>query len=199
MKRLLILVVIFVILATTILPLYLGPNDIADCSAPTTSGRCQRVDAIVAVSGGDTLARADEAIKLYEAGWSDLVIFSGAALDKTGPSNASSMRKQAIAAGISADHILVEEESTTTAENARNTARLLEERSLSRIMLVTSAYHQRRASIEFSKYLSEGTAIVNHPVANDNQWSSWWWLTPYGWWLGLGEIAKIIFAGFASL
>lgn len=199
MKRFLVLLVIFTILATTVLPLYLGPNDIAGCATPSESGHCQKVDAIIAVSGGDTFARADEAIQLYKSGWSELIIFSGAALDKTGPSNASSMRKRAITAGVPANHILVEEESTTTTENAQNSAKLVQERSLTRIMLVTSAYHQRRVSIEFSKYLGEGIAIVNHPVANDNQWSSWWWLTPYGWWLGISEVIKIIFAGFASL
>lgn len=193
MKKGMILVVIFAIVATIGLPIYLGPDDISTCAQPTTSGRCERVDAIIAVSGGDTRARTAEAIKLYQRGWSDQLIFSGAAADKTGQSNAAAMREQAITDGVPESAVRVEELSRTTTENAQNTATLVEEMNLRRVMLVTSAYHQRRTSIEFSRYLGGDVVIVNHPVANDSQWSSWWWVTPIGWWLGIGELLKIVF------
>ena len=68
---------------------YLYIDDLRSCGqAPTTSDACRSADAIVAVSGGDTLARADEAIKLYRNGWARYIVFSGAAADKSGPSNA---------------------------------------------------------------------------------------------------------------
>lgn len=191
MRKIIAAILIFVLVATIGLPLYLGPDDISACAGPTEIGMCQRVDAIIAVSGGDTTARAKEAITLYQRGWADWLIFSGAAADKDGPSNAAAMRQLALEAGVSETAVRVEEFSNTTAENAQNTALLIDEMNLQRIMLVTSAYHQRRTSIEFSRYLGDGVAIVNHPVANDSQWSSWWWMTPIGWWLGIGELAKI--------
>lgn len=199
MRKLIVLVVLFGFLATFALPLYLGPDDIAGCVEPTSAGKCQAVDAIVAISGGDTMARADEAIRLYNAHWSNLLVFSGAALDKSGPSNAAAMRSHALAKGIPEANILIEETSTTTSENAANTAKLISGHEPRRLLLVTSAYHQRRASIEFQKAFGESVVIVNHPVANDNQWSSWWWMTPYGWWLGIGEVIKIIFSGASNL
>lgn len=195
MKKVLAGLAVFAFVATLGLSLYLGPDDISGCQQPETTGRCQAVDAIIAISGGDTTARADEAIRLYKAGWSQLLIFSGAALDKTGPSNASAMRTHAIAAGVPENSIVIEETSATTAENASNTAVLARQLQLRRVILVTSAYHQRRASIEFKQAFDDGVTIVNHPVANDNQWSSWWWMTPYGWWLGIGEVIKIIALG----
>lgn len=198
MRKLIAGVVIFILVATIGLPLYLGPDDIATCARPTEAGACQRVDAIIAVSGGDTTARAKEAIKLYQHGWGDWIVFSGAAADKNGPSNAAAMRGLALDEGVPETVVRIEEFSNTTAENAENTSRIVEEMRLRRVMLVTSAYHQRRTSIEFSRYLGNEVAIVNHPVANDSQWSSWWWMTPIGWWLGIGELLKIAlgYAGF---
>ena len=147
------------------------------------------------MSGGDTMARADEAITLYQNGWANVLIFSGAALDKSGPSNASAMRAHALSKGVPTDAILVEEASETTAENATNTATLTSGRELNRLILVTSAYHQRRTSLEFQRAFGPSVTIVNRPVTNDKQWSSWWWLTPYGWWLGISEVIKILVSG----
>lgn len=187
------------LLLTIGLPLYLGPDDIAGCKAPETSGKCASADAIIAISGGDTTARTSEAIRLFKAGWAPKLIFSGAAADKSGPSNAEVMKKQAIQEGVPESAITIEDLSATTAENAQNTSGLVKEMGLKRVILVTSAYHQRRASIEFSKWLGSDVTIVNHPVANDSQWSSWWWLTPYGWALGIGELVRILFAEASNL
>jgi hypothetical protein len=64
--------------------IYLQPNDLITCNdTVSTNSPCQAVDAIVAISGGDTNARTDEAIRMYKNGWSDTLIFSGAALDKS--------------------------------------------------------------------------------------------------------------------
>jgi uncharacterized SAM-binding protein YcdF (DUF218 family) len=169
---------------------YLGPDDLAGCAAGPTGSGCEPADAIVAISGGDTAARAGEAIKLYQNGWAPKLIFSGAALDKTGPSNAAVMRDIAVKAGVPDEDILVEENSQTTRQNAQETRALFGEESISSIILVTSAYHQRRASLEFKRSF-EGIEIRNHPVKQDRQWSQWWWTTPGGWYLVIGELAKI--------
>lgn len=190
---------IIALLLTIGLPLYLGPDDLSGCREPASEGRCQTADAIIAISGGDTSARTAEAIDLYQNGWAPKLIFSGAAADKSGPSNAEVMREQALASGVPGSVITIEDLSSNTAENAENTAAVVERMGLNRVILVTSAYHQRRASIEFGKRLGGEVTIVNHPVANDKQWSSWWWLTPYGWVLGIGELIRILFAEASNL
>jgi uncharacterized SAM-binding protein YcdF (DUF218 family) len=170
---------------------YLSPNDLKGCSeAPNAQPACHAADAIVAISGGDTAARAQEAIKLYQNGWAPLLIFSGAAQDKSGPSNAAVMRDMALRAGVSSDNILIEENSQTTRQNAEETRALFDKDSISSVILVTSAYHQRRAELEFQRYF-DGVEVRSHPVKQDNQWSAWWWVTPRGWYLALGELAKI--------
>jgi uncharacterized SAM-binding protein YcdF (DUF218 family) len=65
------------------------------------------------------------------------------------------------------------------------------------IILVTSGYHQRRASLEFSKRTT-GVTILNHPVAQDQDWSMWWWTNPRGWSLAVGEFFKIIAFNFEA-
>ena len=174
------------------LSVYLQKNDLDNCGdKPNNSSNCQAVDAIVAISGGDTLARVNWAIDLYNNGWSDKLIFSGAALDKTGSSNAAVMKNLAIKAGVPALDIIIDEYSETTKENAQNTLTIFESHNIKRVILVTSAYHQRRASLEFSKRAGD-VMVLNSPVLVDKDWSSWWWLTPYGWWLAASEVFKIL-------
>jgi uncharacterized SAM-binding protein YcdF (DUF218 family) len=173
--------------------IYLGPNDLTGCGdTPTTTIPCQTADAIVAVSGGDTGARTAEAIKLYKNGWASKLIFSGAAQDKTGPSNAEAMRKQARDAGVPDGDILTEEVSATTKQNAVNTQSIFASNNITSVILVTSAYHQRRASLEFGKEATGSVTLRNHPVARDDQWSGFWWATPTGWYLAVSELVKIV-------
>lgn len=173
---------------------YLHVDDLAGCSTEPSVEivACQRADAIVAISGGDTAARTKEAVDLYKNGWGKKLIFSGAAQDKTGPSNAEAMRRLALASGVHNGDIITEEYSATTKENAENTQNILEKNEITSVILVTSGYHQRRAGLEFDSR-SSGVSVRNHPVSEDNQWSSsWWWLTPTGWYLAISEVVKIV-------
>jgi uncharacterized SAM-binding protein YcdF (DUF218 family) len=176
------------------LSFYLQPNDFIGCQqTPIENGEsCAKADTIVVVSGGDTSARTAEGIALYKNGWADTIIFSGAAQDKTGLSNAAAMRIQALEAGVPSDVIYVDEFSEDTSQNAENTQSIFERHQIDRAILVTSGYHQRRANLEFEKR-ADGVEILNHPLLSDDDWSfAWWWLTPRGWWLAVGETAKII-------
>lgn len=191
MIRLLLLVISFVLLVVFITR-YLGPDDLAKCTAgPTTEADCEEADVIVAVSGGDTTARTLEAVRLYEAGWAPRLVFSGAARDKNSPSNAAVMRDIALSRGVPEEAISIDEYGQTTKGNAEETADLLRSDSVSSIILVTSGYHQRRASLEFEQRF-EGVEIRKHPVSQDKQWSAWWWMTPVGWYLALGEVVRIM-------
>lgn len=183
-------------LTTVLIGIYLSPDDLRGCTStpagPEAEGSCKPADAIIAVSGGDTRARTEEAVKLYRNGWAPVLVFSGAAADKTGPSNAQAMRGHALELGVPDSAILVEEASETTHQNAKLSRGVLADNRFGRVILVTSGYHQRRASIEFRKAAGSELTIINHPVAQDSQWSRWWWVTPSGWWLAISEIVKIV-------
>jgi len=189
------LIVVPIVLLLTIfsLSIYLEPNSFKHCQKqPSDSGECVKGDVIVAISGGDTGARTNSAIELYKNGWADKILFSGAAQDKTGPSNAVAMKTQALEAGIPDESILIDETSETTKQNASNTQALIEQEGFGNVILVTSAYHQRRAFLEFDKRIDDSVTIRNYPVKTDNDWSFWWWLTPRGWSLAISEMVKIV-------
>jgi uncharacterized SAM-binding protein YcdF (DUF218 family) len=175
------------VLAVNAIGAYLGPDDLKDCVEPDTlNTKCAPADVIVAISGGDTQARTNEAIKLYKAGWAPKLIFSGAALDTSGPSNAEAMRKQAIKAGVPESALLLDQRAQDTTQNAQGTLELLDQKE-TRLILVTSPYHQRRASLEFGRVLGGRVKIINHPTPTDRMWGPRWWASLNGWWLALTE------------
>ena len=181
-----------IILASIIgISLYLQPNDLRFCNGEVGQNvSCQKVDAIVAISGGDTNARTDQAISLYKKGWADSLVFSGAAEDKSGPSNAKAMKYRAEDAGVASADIHLEESSESTHQNAVETQGVFDSLGVHSIILVTSGYHQKRAYLEFSKSNPDIT-IVNKPIDNDIDWSFWWWTGPHGWTLAVTELFKI--------
>jgi uncharacterized SAM-binding protein YcdF (DUF218 family) len=188
------LIIIFAFIAVFIFGIgfYLQPDDLLSCDKkPSNVSGCKAADAIVAISGGDTTARVNEAVGLFKNGWSDKIIFSGAAKDKTGPSNAAAMRTIALKSGVPEDSIFIDEYAETTKQNAQNSQNIFSEMEVKSVILVTSGYHQRRATLEFNKHSSE-VKVLSHPVKTDKDWSIWWWLTPRGWWLASGELVKII-------
>jgi uncharacterized SAM-binding protein YcdF (DUF218 family) len=114
------------------------------------------VDAIVVlgcrldVGGGPSerlRRRVARAIELYHADAAPLLLLSGGG---SGPvAEATIMRDLALAAGIPENAFLRETDSRNTVENAVNSARLLRERGISRIVLVSDRTHLPRAALLF--------------------------------------------------
>lgn len=189
LKFLAIIGVLFVVFSLLV-SWYLGPDDIGKCGEqPSKKEGCQAVDVIVAISGGDTTARVDEAVRLYKNGWAKRLVFSGAAADKTGPSNARVMRERAQEAGVPSRVIVIEEVSENTAENAAKTRSIFEQQNIKSAILVTSPYHQRRAMLEFRSRVL-GVDFYARPAHDDQNWSSLWWLTPSGWSVAMPELVR---------
>jgi uncharacterized SAM-binding protein YcdF (DUF218 family) len=150
-------------------------------------------DAVVAISGGETVSRAREAIRLYREGWAPKIVFSGAAFDPRGPSNALAMKRLAVGNGVPADDILIEETSTNTAENARDVTEIARQHDFRSLILVTSPYHQRRASITFRRALGPEVKIINHSTTDQNWRRARWWNNDYSYQLTLDELKKTIY------
>jgi len=103
---------------------------------------------------------------LYKHDWAKLLIFSGAASRQNRTFKCEAMKRQALAAGIPSSDILLEETSETTKQNAANATNLFSEHNIHSVILVTSAYHQRRAGLEFGQRAGMTIRLVNHPVKN---------------------------------
>ncbi|MSR68377.1 YdcF family protein [Candidatus Saccharibacteria bacterium] len=165
---------------------YLSPQDNPD-----------KADAIVVVSGGQTTSRAEKGIDLYKQGYAPNIIFSGASLDD-GPSNAFAMRDQALASGIPAKDIYIDEKSQNTYENAVNSKAILQSLTATKVILVTSPYHQRRANQTFESVLGKGYQVLG-VSAFDDRWSkSQWWRRGFPLFISASETWKLIYIGMTG-
>lgn len=189
MKRFLVVVLVFTVLVSVVLVVaffglgfYLSPQ-----------GTVAKADVIVAISGGETKARTKEAVKLYTDGWSDHIIFSGAALDPNSPSNAETMARTAIDLGVPASAITLDETAANTRQNAAGVAKVVRDQGYRSIILVTSPYHQRRADITFRRALGSGVGIINHSSYDQNWRRLHWWATSYSRNLTISEIQKVAY------
>lgn len=161
---------------------YLSPQD-----------KLEPSDAIVAISGGETQQRVAEAVRLYQQSLAPLIIMSGAARDE-GLSNAAAMKKLAAALDVPADKIIVEESAENTFENADKVKQIVTNLKLTKIILVTSPYHQRRASLVFHQALAGlPVEIINHS-AKDSLWrKNGWWADAWAREITGSELKKILY------
>lgn len=139
-------------------------------------------------SGAD---RIWHAARIFHAGKSEMIILSGGRPAGSRDSEAQAMRRFLLDLGVPDDNLLLEEQSLNSTDNARNTASLLRKRGISEIILVTSAYHMRRAEALFE---SEGLHVI--PAAIDSQV-----LSMPGWrlWLPATEALDISGRAFKEL
>lgn len=131
-------------------------------------------DAIVVLGGGvkpqipprpwvDVAEAGDRVLygaRLFREGKAPLLILSGGRIEWKGggPSESADMAKIAIALGVPESAILQDPTSLNTYENAVNVRKILQERGLRRILLVTSAMHMPRSLLIFSKQGIESIA-----------------------------------------
>ena len=103
------------------------------------------------------------------------IIFSGGTSDTSNPglSEAAIVKQIFVSWGIPADRILTEDQSQTTEENARFSARLLQPTAQSRWLLVTSSYQMPRAMGAFRKAGFDVWAFPAGPRTHG--WQDFWW------------------------
>jgi len=148
-------------------------------------------DAIVALSG-DTGARTETAVNLWKRKLAPIIIFAGASEDPSSAASGQLMKREAMVLGVPDAAILVDPSSNTTQENARGVANLMKARGLSSAILVTSPYHQRRASNLFDQEFEPANLTFANYPARDPQWDpNTWWLHEPARTLTLVELAKL--------
>ncbi len=114
-------------------------------------------------SQGDLNAQADRlvhAVELFKAGKAPVVLVSGGA-SPDARAEAQLMEQTLGVMGIPRRAVVRESQSRDTYENARFSAILLEGKELQRILLVTSAFHMRRARAVFE---AQGLEVIPAPT-----------------------------------
>lgn len=150
----------------------------------------QNADAIVVLGGminplsihrekPELLSTADrltDSIILFRQKKAPFILFSGGSgiLFQSDVSEAKTARKFLTDMGIPKESILIEDQSRNTKENAVFSARILREKKMKRIILVTSAFHMKRSLLVFEK---EGLEIQIFPTDYKSLHWSWNWDT----------------------
>jgi len=134
----------------------------------------EEADAIVLLGGGlrgdsrsgvlpDLNQYADRlvhAVYLHNAGKADYILLTGGSAPGA-RSEAQLMADILMVMGVSPEALMLEEQSKNTRDNAVNSARILRERGMHRILLVTSAFHMPRA---FALFDREQLEVVPAPT-----------------------------------
>jgi uncharacterized SAM-binding protein YcdF (DUF218 family) len=126
----------------------------------------------------DLTATADRVwhgARLFHAGKAPLLVLTGGSNPAVSiTSEAEAMRLLLSDLGVPAGVTLLEERSRNTRENARYTADLLQPRGVSRILLVTSALHMRRAAGLFeAQGFTVIAAATDHEARSRFDWTDW--------------------------
>jgi len=124
-------------------------------------------DAIVVIGGDHKPERIKKAVELYKQGFAPIVIISAGVLVLEGGklmAEADVMYQQAIALGLPPDVIILETQSKSTVENAIYTRQICDQNHYDSVLLVTSAYHSRRAKRIFREIYETNIAISVQPA-----------------------------------
>src|SRR5574337_240537 len=125
-------------------------------------------DAIVVLTGG--MGRVEEGLSLLRKGKAGLLVLSGvhadADLDSIFLNHLDRSERP---------KIVLEKRSGSTFENAVEVRRFMEERGLKSMVLITSAYHMKRAEYIFRKIMPPDIRIEPYRVSTPNFDEERWW------------------------
>jgi uncharacterized SAM-binding protein YcdF (DUF218 family) len=127
----------------------------------------QPAGAIVVIGGDHKPERMRQAGALFRQGYAPLVIISAGTIVLEGGERAPEARVmlgQARELGLPEDALNLEQASRSTYENAIYTKAVCQSRGIRSILLVTSAYHSRRARRIFNEVFAPDIAVSAQPA-----------------------------------
>jgi len=163
----------------------------------------QRADALVVLSGSAAhVERTENAARLFKEGRAPLVLLTNDGMrggwsvaEERNPLFVELAAGELQRSGVSADKIQVlAQRPTNTYDEAVAVREYAIEHKLGSILVVTSAYHSRRALWTWQRvFRGSGIEVGLEPVARwtPPAWS--WWLSPAGWQQVAGEYVKLAF------
>ena len=108
-------------------------------------------------AGGGVQERVGRAVQLYRDGLAPAIVFSSGYVFAL--REAEVMKAIAVANGVPADAVFLEEAAANTYENVTHSKRILDEHGWTRVLLVSSPYHMRRAVSTWRKVAPEVSVI----------------------------------------
>ena len=167
-----------------------------------TEDRLQKAEAIAVLAGDGGVARTLEAVRLYQDGYAPRIILTHQRLPKgyeaLGRLGISVPEERNIqwmvlkAMRVPATAVLqVSERADSTAGEMAHLVRLLRERRIRTIILVTSRSHSTRASKILARVSGGTVAVISRPTRYDT-------FDPEGWWRSRAD-AKEVLLEYAKL
>lgn len=165
----------------------------------------EKADAILILSGSSVyLERTQKAAFVYQQGVSAKILLSDdgeragwSKIEQRNPRFVEKARNDLIAAGVAAENIeILPGQVAGTIDEAEALRRKIEQTHLKSVLIVTSAYHTRRALWTFEKVLGNDNfqiGIVAPPTGEQTAPPFVWWLTAHGWRSVAGEYVKFIY------
>jgi uncharacterized SAM-binding protein YcdF (DUF218 family) len=162
----------------------------------------EKADAILVLGGSATyIERTRKAAELYNKGAAPRVFLTDdgerAGWSKTeqrNPPYFELAKRALILQGVPEEAIkILPGEVTGTDWEARVLAREIETSGLKSVLLVTSAYHSRRALWTFEKFLGSrdvSIGLEHAPAGEQTPGPRFWWLSAKGWQMVAGEYVK---------
>jgi uncharacterized SAM-binding protein YcdF (DUF218 family) len=162
----------------------------------------ERADAIMVLGGSAVyLERTQKAAEIYKQGVAPKILLTDdgeragwSKKEQTNLPYVELARRSLVTQGVPEDAIrILPGEVTGTDWEARRLAEEIDRDGLHSVLLVTSAYHSRRALWTFEKFLAEkgvGIGIEHSPTGEQTPSPGSWWLSPRGWNMVGGEYVK---------
>ena len=162
----------------------------------------EHADVILVLAGSSVYQeRARQAADVYKQGNAPKIVLTDdgtkggwSKIEKRNPPYVEMARGVLIAEGVPAEVIeIIKPNGSGTIHEAQITQKKARQENWKTILLVTSAYHTRRALWSFEK-VSDGEnlqfGIVAAPVGEQTPSSDYWWFSPRGWSFVAGEYVK---------
>lgn len=170
-----------------------------------TESTLDKADAIVVLGGSATYKeRAHEAARLLHAGRSQLILITND--DRQGPWSSAEQRnlyfyersiEELRKSGVSPQHIdLAMKPVASTYDEALVVKEYAQQHGLQSVLIVTSAYHSRRALWVFSRVFRDTgirIGLAAAPPGEESPPPATWWLSARGWKLVPGEYVKMMY------
>jgi uncharacterized SAM-binding protein YcdF (DUF218 family) len=145
-------------------------------------------DAALVMTGDVDYERTVAAAHLLEDGYARILVLTGG--EPWPGDSAQSLRDRAIQEGVSPSQIRVETTSASTRESLVAVRPILQAEGVRSVLLVTSPYHQRRASMAARKALP-GVRIISRPAPSAHWAPNTWWESAYSRRIVMKEYLKL--------
>ena len=127
-------------------------------------------DVIIVLSGGE--GRLEKGVALFKEGFSPYLLLSNGSVDQ--------LYERALQLGVPADSIILENQSTSTLENARFSKEVMLKYQFHSAIVVSSNSHMRRVKVLFDQtFKNSDIQLVYSSGVNPSYNPNQWWVTKY--------------------